>query len=165
MHSAPSVTYTVGRSLLVALLLSSLRRMGALLGGWWWLGVAAPGWRQWLAVLMLPLAGIAAWRSLQGLGVGDLRWDGQLWLWQGGAAFAAEPVRLAVHLDLQRHLLLKLRPERGPALWCWARRQSQPERWGDLRRAVYSPARSEAVSDDAAVPTVKPAAAPASPKT
>jgi toxin CptA len=155
MHNAPSVTYPVGRSLLCAALLAALWTLAALLVAWWCQTVAAIGWRQWLALLALPAAAAGAWLSLRAMGIGELRWDGQVWLWHPRGAQEAMTVLLGVHLDLQRHLLVLLRPEHGLAVWCWASRKSYPERWGDLRRAVYSPATSraaKAMSDDASVP-------------
>jgi len=162
MHSAPSVTYPVGRSLFFGGLLAFAWLLGALLVGWWCLGVAAMGWRQWLAVLALPLGAACAGRSWRAMVPGELRWDGQAWLWRTPGTEAG-PVGLHVHLDFQQHLLLCLRQGSGRSVWCWAERRLRPERWGDLRRAVYSPARSQAVSDDAPLPPVKPA--PASPET
>ncbi|MDB5849007.1 MAG: hypothetical protein JWP29_2759 [Rhodoferax sp.] len=169
MHHAPSVTYPVGRSVLFGLLLAGAWLLGAVLVGWWCLGVPAVGWRQWLGLSTLPVAALAAWVSWRRMGVGMLRWDGQVWLWQAKRHRGdqsdqdALPVQLGVHLDLQRQLMLCLQPQTGPSVWCWADRARMPERWGDLRRAVYSPARSQAVSDDAPVPPVVPVA-PASPE-
>jgi len=155
VHNAPSVTYPVGRSRLFAALLAAIWALAALLVAWWCLTVAAIGWRQWLALLTLLVVAFAAWRSLRAMGTGEIRWDGQVWLWHPRGAQEAVTVLPGVHLDLQRHLLFMLRLQHGPAVWCWASRKAYLERWGDLRRAVYSPATSraaQAMPDDASVP-------------
>jgi hypothetical protein len=171
MHNAPSVTYPVGRSRFFGMVMAACWLAGAALVGHWCLEVAETGWRQWLAMAVLPVCGASAWWAWRAMGPGRLRWDGQAWLWHAAAntgalrpGTEAEPVALHAHLDLQHHLLLSLRQSRGPVVWCWAERVQMPERWADLRRAVYSPARSQAVLDDAPEPPVKPAA-PASPET
>lgn len=139
MHNAPSVTYPVGRSRF------QLRLQCAV----WWLGVAVvaawcwrsgvPLGRQMLAGAAVLLAGAGVlwgwWRAP----VGSLRWDGQQWFWTVGGASVA--VRVHARLDLQRHLLLALQPDPGRSFACWVDCSSQPQRWRDLRRAVYSPAR------------------------
>lgn len=140
MHNAPSVTYPVGRSLFFGRLVLVVWLLGAMSTGWWCWHAAAMGWRQWLVLTSVPLAGLVAWSSWHRMTPGELRWDGQLWLWNPGEQ--AEPGRLAVHLDLQGHLLLCLHLDSSHKRWCWAERASLPERWGDLRRAVYSPAAS-----------------------
>ncbi|APW36971.1 hypothetical protein RD110_06970 [Rhodoferax koreense] len=162
MHNAPSVSYPVGRSLFFGRLLLAIWLFAAALAAWWCLGAAAMGWRQWLVLACLPLAGGAAWSSWRAMVPGELRWDGQVWLWNPGEQ--AEPARLELHLDLQDRLLLCLHLDSGHRLWCWLEWTNMPERWGDLRRAVYSRAESRAVSDDAQPNAVKPAA-PASPET
>jgi toxin CptA len=141
MHNAPSVSYPVGRSRFCGVLLAALWLAGAaLVGAWCWQQAMRPG---------------------------NLRWDGQVWLWHAAGladGAEAEPVVLRAHLDFQRHLLISLRQSSGSVAWCWLESAQMPQRWADLRRAVYSPARSQAVLDDAPEPSVKPAA-PASPET
>ncbi|WP_394789483.1 hypothetical protein [Rhodoferax sp.] len=139
MHNAPSVSYPVGRSRIQAGLQFALWLLGALAVTVWCLQVGHLGWRQMLAVLAVVVAGVAAWWGWRRMGVGSLRWDGQQWFWTESGE--PGPVRVSAHLDLQQHLLLCLHTEYGGRIWCWAERQSEPQRWSDLRRAVYSPAR------------------------
>ena len=78
---------------------------------------------------------------------GTLVWSGSDWTLESpqGQALSTPSPRLQVHLDLQHRLWLRLQPESsqaGSALWLWLERRSQPALWDDVRRAVYSPARS-----------------------
>ena len=167
MHNAPSVSHPVGRSRFCGVLLAALWLAGAALVGAWCWQQAEPGWRQALALASLPLSAVGAWRSWRAMRPGNLRWDGQVWLWHAAGladGAEAEPVVLRAHLDFQRHLLISLRQSSGSVAWCWLESAQMPQRWADLSRAVYSPARSQAVLDDAPEPSVKPAA-PASPET
>jgi hypothetical protein len=139
MHNAPSVSYPLGRS----------RFQGGLLGGFWlagsgvtlWWALAAPrlDWRFGVAWVVVVAAGIAAWRGWCRAPRGQLRWDGQVWQWESAGYQAGTPVQaLSVALDFQRVLLLRVENQDHVTLWLWAHRASMPERWLDLRRAVYS---------------------------
>ena len=150
MHNAPSVSYPVGRSRFLARLQCVLWLLGVVAVAAWFWQLGALGWRQMLAAVGVALAGWVAMQSWWRMPSGFLRWDGQQWFWMG----SGEPceVRIHVHLDLQRHLLLSLRSQSGVQLWCWVEQASQPQRWDDLRRAVYSPARAQAERDSALLP-------------
>jgi hypothetical protein len=52
-----------------------------------------------------------------------------------------------VHLDLQRHFMLRLRGTDGTGSWLWAEAATDPARWHALRCAVYSRAMTDAQSD------------------
>jgi toxin CptA len=85
------------------------------------------------------LSGLAAMRCWKNSPVGQLRWDGQVWHWECLGYQAGLPARgLSVGLDFQRILLLRLESQNGVVNWLWADRLAMPERWLDLRRAVYS---------------------------
>lgn len=141
MYNAPPVTYPVGRSRFQAVLQGALWLLGAaIVSGWCW-QVDILGWRQGLAALAVVGAGWLGLYEWWKTPVAALRWDGQQWFWIGnGVPWVA---RVSVHLDLQQHMLLCLRPESGRSLWCWADRASKPALWRSLRRAVYSPARPQ----------------------
>lgn len=140
MHNAPSVTYPVGRS----------RAFACLMGGFWLLGAAAMaswavqvgnlGWRVGAGFLCVVASGLWAIRTWATMPVGDLCWDGQDWQWisAGGAMTGV----LTVHLDVQSHLLLAFRPAGAGLIWCWAERCKAGIYWADLRRAVYSRAKT-----------------------
>ena len=150
MHNAPAVLYPVGRS----------QRLAAFLALTWGLGVAVcAGWsieagefngRHWTAVACLvACAGMvtAGWRAMP---VGKLRFDGQTWWWATG--FRSEvSVELRVRLDLQHGLLLFVRDAAGTVSWCYAERVLAPQRWNELRRAVYASAEALPPAADGAV--------------
>ncbi|QDL38879.1 hypothetical protein [Rhodoferax sediminis] len=151
MHSAPSVSYPVGRSRVWALALGLAWLGGALLTGAWCAQADSVGWRQWLAVACV-LAGagvaLAGWLASP---LGELQWDGVGWCWLArGAGGEQVAGLLTVHLDLQRCLLIHLRGAGCGRRWLWLEQRREPARWDDLRRAVYS--RARAAADEARAP-------------
>lgn len=69
--------------------------------------------------------------------IGLLAWSGQSWALDTRLGLHAVST-LDVRLDLQSFLWLRLhRPGMRPQ-WVWLERSAAPERWLDLRRAVYS---------------------------
>ena len=140
-HTAPPVRYPVQRGLWLARALV----MCALLGGltllaWGWCG---SGTRQHglqlILALVLWLTGcMLAWRFWMNGVRGVLAWSGQEWTLEvlpQSSAVAGTP---AVHLDLQSHLWLRWQSGAGDVHWLWLEQYGAPERWSDLRRAVYS---------------------------
>src|SRR5687768_9329233 len=102
MHSAPSVSYPVGRSPFAAGLLSGAWLLGVAAVGLWSFQVRAPGWQLGASLLVVLLTGLcAAWNWLR-TAQGVLSWDGQSWSWSAGAE--AEEGMPEVGLDLQRWL-------------------------------------------------------------
>jgi toxin CptA len=153
MHNAPSVTYPVGRSRMLAGLIAALWLTGGMATAFWVFQTSGLGWRLGAEILALVFCGAWAARAWATMGVGALCWDGQDWQWSSAGRTVGG--RLAVHLDAQTHLLLRFTPPRGAQCWCWAERASAPERWADLRRAVYSRAKTTAspqASPEAATP-------------
>ncbi|MDW5443693.1 hypothetical protein [Polaromonas sp. SM01] len=139
MHNAPSVVYPLGRSRFQAGVLLGLWLAGLIVLMLWWR--AAPGldWRLGLGLAAVLLAGVAAAWGWKNSPVGQLRWDGQVWSWESqGYQAGTAALALTVALDFQRMLLLKLENHDHATLWLWAGRSAMPERWLDLRRAVYS---------------------------
>ena len=137
MHSAPAVSYPVGRSRFQGWLLG-LAGLGATLAGlqWHFESTALAGWRQALFVITLLGASVfAAWawrRSPRG----SLRWDGQAWSWTSDDKSSCGV--LMVHLDLQFCLLVSLRPDRGARILLWPQRGTEVALWNALRRAVFA---------------------------
>lgn len=138
MHHAPSVLYPVGRS----------RFLGGALLGLWALGLAsaiayalAVGafWPALAISATVALCGGLAWRWWCGLPGGLLQFEAGHWQWLPDATGHTEPLSaLTLHLDGQVGLLLCGRRPGQSALWLWAERATDPLRWDDLRRAVYS---------------------------
>ncbi|MBG9387887.1 hypothetical protein [Caenimonas aquaedulcis] len=141
MHSAPSVSYPVGRSLFAAALMSCVWLAAAGVGMLWIWQMPIPGWRAGaMAAALVGSGGFAAWSWLQAP-AGELSWDGRDWAWQAGAN--AVTGRVAAILDLQGVMLLHWRAPTGPE-WLWVESRRRESAWRDLRRAVYSRARPEA---------------------
>ena len=136
MHSAPSVSYPVGRSRMARRLLLGIWCLGAAGLAAWCLQFSGALWRTALLALVLPVAGLAAWRAAR-LGEGaELRWNGQHWSCAGSAPCSAAHV--SIHLDLQTLMLVRLRESGRAAIWLWVERASLPSRWLDLRRALHA---------------------------
>ena len=151
MHSAPSVTYPVGRARVWSLTLVLVWLAGALLTGAWCVQVDSVGWRQWLAIACVLGGGVAAALDWWATSIGELHWDGGAWWWTAHAAPGEQaPVRLAVQLDLQRWLLVCMCGAAGGRCWLWLEQCREPARWGDLRRAVH--ARGRGAVDPAGEP-------------
>jgi hypothetical protein len=135
MHSAPSVSYPVGRSAFAGGVSAGLVLLGLLVAAGWTLQ-SGLGWRQGTAfATVLACAGLAChgWlRSPRGV----LRWDGLAWSWEEGTTVRPGTPELA--LDLQSRLLLRWRPDGGSPQWFWLARKAAPSHWDALRRAVYS---------------------------
>ncbi|MBA2674239.1 hypothetical protein [Ramlibacter sp.] len=146
MHSAPSVTYPVGRCRFAAGLAVGIWLAGALVLAAWLAQTPGPGWRHGIAAAALAFAAVfacAAW--LRGAR-GTLAWDGGQWWWEPARGAAAAPQQageIRIRLDLQRWLLLAWQGEPGGPNWLWLERKRAPLHWDALRRAVYSRARTE----------------------
>ena len=138
MHNAPAVTYPMGRSHFQAGLLGVLIFAGLLVELMWCLAPGVLDWRQGVLALCLLMAGLWAGLNWQRSPVGRLRWDGQVWCWTETHTAVETWGTLSVHLDLQKVLLLCLRPETGAPLWLWPEQNTRPVRWQDLRRAVFA---------------------------
>lgn len=144
---APSVQYPLRRSrVLGALLLAFLLTGAGVVTAWVSSGArdvvlsAAVALGLWLSAA----AGAAHFWWSQPRGV--LQFDGQAWTLGQTAKSFSGPLALSVPpevlLDLQAHLWVRIVPIEHASQWLWLERSSQPERWMDLRRAVYSRARS-----------------------
>ena len=138
-HNAPPVVYPLGRS----------RFQGWVLAVLWFAGllllldslrVQAPiGWRTFATLVSVVVAGVAARTGWKNSPIGLLAWDGQLWRWEGpGYQSGVVEQKLLVIFDFQNLLMIQLENPAKARLWLWAERNTAPERWLDLRRAVYS---------------------------
>lgn len=108
----------------------------------WVLVSSAWGWRFAVSLLVAVCTGAAAFLNWQTRCNGQLAWDGECWHWDTpGDLLVAQESTLSVIADVQSGLLLLFETEGNTKRWLWVEQVSQPERWMDLRRAVYSPRR------------------------
>ncbi|MBP3980462.1 MAG: hypothetical protein KKG12_12315 [Gammaproteobacteria bacterium] len=140
--SAPPVRYPVGPgSVLRWGLLILLGTGGAVLVFWLLQGAGDSAMRLFVAMLVWSVAASAVWHFWRKRIRGLLQWDGVHWrleIDQLGRSVHSFEGTLWVRLDLQNHLWVCLDGQDGRHAWLWLERQGAPERWGDLRRAVYS---------------------------
>ncbi|MEO5660277.1 MAG: hypothetical protein ABIQ90_10855 [Polaromonas sp.] len=160
-HNAPPVVYPLGRSRYLGQLLLGLWLAGLFSVLLWWYLTRHLDWRIALAGLSALFAGLAVRSSWLSLPSGQLAWDGEIWRWEsaGYQAGVAEHA-VSVIADFQSSLLLRLENQAHASLWLWLEQSAMPERWLDLRRAVYSPHRTSAVlpqldflPDESSLPT------------
>ena len=142
MHSAPSVSYPVGRSSFWGNCLLACWMVGAGVALVWHLSPQAPAWSWWLADLTVLGSGILAWRLCRHSPVGRVLYRGGLWTLEhrrNGKDAQDVAGQLQVRLDLQKGLLCVWQRPDGRRLWLPLDARADPLRWKDLRRAVYSP--------------------------
>jgi hypothetical protein len=160
MHSAPSVNYPVGRSRGATRILLFLWALGACCAGASCYLFDSAGWRQLLLVLSVVFAGVAAGFGLRRDGAGVLHFDGLHWtLTSADPTRAVHGARALVALDFQSLMLLRLTEPGRARRWIWVEQRAMPQRWRDVRRAVYSRPPSAAPAGDTWRPTA-PADAP-----
>jgi toxin CptA len=152
MHSAPSVSYPVGRSRFAAGLLLGVWLLGTAAVALWSTLLRVPGWWLVASVWLVLVAGLCAVWNWWWAPAGVLSWDGESWSWS--AAGPGGTGGLKVGLDLQHWLLLRWTGT-DTSRWLWLERARHAERWEDLRRAVYSRARPQALRQEQS-PAAKP---------
>ena len=141
MHGAPSVSYPVGRSALVGVLLLAVWSLGLVACiAFAWQGASVSRLAAAAVACLASGAWVGAWWWRQPAGL--LAWDTATWSWSEGDPDVRTGA-LEVVLDLQSLLLLRWSSP-GRARWLWAERARLPARWDALRRAVYSRANPEA---------------------
>lgn len=146
-HNAPPVVYPLGRSSFQAYLLASVWGAGLLVAIAWFYASGRIDWRIPLVAVFVLFAGFAAHGGWKNSPAGNLAWDGQLWRWESpGYQTGVAEQQLSVLADFQNVLLLRIKNQAGASLWLWVERKAFPERWLDLRRAVYSPVRVVPIS-------------------
>jgi toxin CptA len=136
MHSAPAVTYPVGRSHFQAWLALAILLLAAALMALWLFQAGHAGWRLVLAACVWLFCTGMVLRSARHSCTGLLRWDGQNWQWESGSKVMTGAV--VPHLDWQAGLLLEFRTPEHRVQWLWLMRGAEPLRWDALRRALWA---------------------------
>lgn len=146
-HNAPPVVYPLGRSRFLGGLLLVLWLAGLLVLLLWFYVTRQLDWRMVLALATVLGAGMAARTGWNNAPAGQLAWNGEVWRWESSSyQTGIAEYELVVIADFQHRLLLRLENQAHAWLWLWVERKALPERWLDLRRAVYSPYKSSATS-------------------
>lgn len=103
-----------------------------------------------LVALALLAALVGGWSSWIHSPAGRLVWDGALWHWDlPDLSPADDQCTVQVIVDLQFAAMLRLAQTGASPVWLWVERSQMPERWLDLRRAVYAPVRPAQTPNDA----------------
>lgn len=150
--------YLLRRSLALGAVLAGLLLAGTgVLAVWVVWGVRSPWVAGTVAACLWLVAGALTLHFWLRQFVGVLRWDGQGWSLEGGGPHGSTEFRALscppqVILDLQTHLWVCVFPLGQRRTWLWLERSSQPERWMDMRRAVYSRAKPGTDNADETAP-------------
>ena len=95
---------------------------------------------------VLVLTGWAAFFGWKSSPLGKLAWDGETWRCVSASYQAGvTEYQVMVAADFQYIVLLRLENAANSRRWLWVERSASPERWLDLRRALYSPRRQRAL--------------------
>jgi len=142
-HNAPSVVYPLGRSHFGDLFLLGCWLTGLSLVVLWFYTARLVDWRIGLEIFAICSVGVGIKKYGGNSPVGQLAWDGEAWRWESsGYQTGLAEQTISVVVDLQDVLLLRLENQARAKMWLWVEKKKMPERWLDLRRAVYSPNKS-----------------------
>lgn len=125
---------------MLAVVLAGFWSAGLVLTLLWFNTARVFDWRFGLAAALVLIAGGVAWYSWKNSPSGQLAWDGQGWRWESvsyQSGVAGQNV--SVLADFQCVILVRLENQAHASLWLLLEQQAMPERWMDLRRALYSP--------------------------
>ena len=143
MHSAPAVSFPVGRSRFQVMFLALTWLLGMASCVYWTTDVQAPGWRQVIPFAVLVVGGLCALWQLKHSPHGELKWEGRHWLLQVAPKRPmttppqAQEGDVVLHLDLQFFMLLGFQDLASRTTWLWLDRGVSQTRWLALRRAVH----------------------------
>jgi len=142
--NAPSVDFPVGRFFMGIYMVMALSVVTACAFAYSFLYGDFQGWRAYVLLFVWLFATcLSMWAVRQGQSPCWLSWNGNVWheLPIKANTFSPENALdcgVAVHLDMQRHMLVSLNNLNGFRKWFWVSRKSFPERWHGFRCAVYS---------------------------
>jgi toxin CptA len=154
-HNAPYLVYPVKRSIFLGWVLGLIWLLGALLAAQWYLRTDHAGVAVVAVGLSVLIPGLLSLRTWLHSPAGELRWDVQYWHWMPSRRVLtlSRPSMRCV-LDFDSALLLKVGGSGGSGVWLWAERAAFPDRWQDLRRAVFSPGRPDTAKSAGGRPAV-----------
>lgn len=145
MHSAPSVSFPLGRSRFGLAIVLLLIMSGAAAQTAWMLQSQSLGFVHMLGCLIWSIGATLALRYWVNTQSGELAWTGANWIWT--AQHASGEVSAKLVFDFQSILLLRLIFPEGASYWFWVQQNAAPARWLDLRRALVNrPYRAEVTS-------------------
>ena len=150
MHSAPSVSFPVGRSRFASRLVAGVWLLGAAAFVAWCLEYSGAGWRTAALVVLLLVAGLGVRRATRAGEGSLLKWDGQLWSCSGKLCFGN--ATMTPQLDFQSLMLVRLQEQGRRTAWLWLDRAFDPTRWLDLRRAVHASAAVRRAASSSSIP-------------
>lgn len=136
MHSAPSVSFPVGRSRFHGRLTLLLVLLGGAVCAYWGYAMGPTDGRAVLALGIWSLTSVVALVGWYRTPAGVLRWDGQNWSFE--SARGVMPGQVLQRLDLQTCVLLEFRAETARAQWLWLEKSVETPRWEALRRALVA---------------------------
>lgn len=97
-------------------------------------------WRFALASALILLTGLAALRGWKNSPSGQLAWDGEYWHWESASyQSGVADQSVSVVADFQRVMLVRMENQAHASMWLLLEQHAMPERWMDLRRALYAP--------------------------
>lgn len=139
---ASAVRYPLRRSAAFGFVIALMVIAGAaVLVAWALLGAHSYEIGVMAATCLWVFAAASVFQFWQSQWVGSLNWDGRAWSLDGETAQSVSWVvseQPEVLLDLQTHVWLCVSCTEHRRVWLWLDRSCQPERWMDLRRAVYA---------------------------
>lgn len=125
---------------MLATVLAGFWSAGLILTLLWFNTARVADWRFALAAALVLIAGVAAWFNWKNSPNGQLAWDGQSWRWDSASyQSGVAGQNVSVLADFQRVILVRLENQAHASLWLLLEQRAMPERWMDLRRALYAP--------------------------
>jgi len=136
MHSAPSVSFPLGRSRFGLAIVLMLSMIGAAAQITWMLQSQTLGFVHMTGCFIWLVGSGLALRYWANTQSGDLAWTGAHWSWT--AQHTSVPVSATLVFDFQSILLMRLVFPEGASYWFWVQQNAAQVRWLDLRRALMN---------------------------